>query len=233
MHRTPINFLKIFVFGLACFLTPKAIANPTPTTILLRDSTVAAKSSEILPSQVADSNSWVETEPALPQGSASRLTPVESSSFNAQISRSARDLLPDEVKASGFMTAQTDSLPSEDSTTSDPSNLAEPTESADNTPKEDSTEAASVTELAKKAQNPIANLISLPFQNNTNFGVGSLDRTQNVLNIQPVIPVSLSDDLLLITRTIVPVIYQPEPPTGGGGTLGLGDMNPQFYSTCK
>jgi hypothetical protein len=76
-------------------------------------------------------------------------------------------------------------------------------------------------------------LISVPFQNNTNFGVGPLDRTQNVLNIQPVIPVSLSDDLLLITRTIVPIIYQPEPPTGGGGTFGLGDMNPQFYFSPK
>jgi hypothetical protein len=61
--------------------------------------------------------------------------------------------------------------------------------------------------LAKAAQNPIANLISLPFQYNTNFGYGPLgQRTQNVLNIQPVIPIPLSKDLLLVTRTIIPFI---------------------------
>jgi hypothetical protein len=70
-------------------------------------------------------------------------------------------------------------------------------------------------ELAKQAQNPIANLISLPFQNDTNFGVGPEGvRTQNVLNIQPVIPFPLSKDLLLVARTIFPVINQPTSPTG-------------------
>jgi hypothetical protein len=161
------------------------------------------------------------------------IAPVDSFRFHAGISTSAGDLLPDAVKASGFMTAQTESPPPEDSTTPDESNPAEPTKPADETPKEDSAAAESVTELAKKAQNPIANLISLPFQNNTNFGVGPLDRTQNVLNIQPVIPVNLSKDWLLVTRTIVPVIYQPEPPQGGGGTFGLGDINPQFYFVPK
>ncbi|MCP9874691.1 hypothetical protein [Synechococcus sp. Cruz CV-v-12] len=64
--------------------------------------------------------------------------------------------------------------------------------------------------LAKEAQNPITNLISLPFQNNSNFGVGPKgQRTQNVPNIQPVIPVPLSKDLLLVTRTIVPYLHQP------------------------
>jgi hypothetical protein len=46
-------------------------------------------------------------------------------------------------------------------------------------------------ELAKKAQNPIANMISVPLQNNTNFGIGPYNRNQNVLNIQPVLPASL------------------------------------------
>jgi hypothetical protein len=52
-------------------------------------------------------------------------------------------------------------------------------------------------------------LISLPLQNNTNFGVGPGDDVQNVLNIQPVVPLRLSEDWNLITRTIAPVIYQP------------------------
>ena len=64
-------------------------------------------------------------------------------------------------------------------------------------------------DLAKASQNPIANLISLPIQNNTNFGIGPYDETQNILNIQPVWPVSLNEKWNLITRTILPVVSQP------------------------
>ena len=64
----------------------------------------------------------------------------------------------------------------------------------------------SAEELAKLAQNPVGNLISLPFQNNTNFNVGPLSGTQNILNIQPVIPISVNKDWNIITRTILPVV---------------------------
>jgi hypothetical protein len=64
-------------------------------------------------------------------------------------------------------------------------------------------------DLREAAQNPIADLISLPFQNNTNFDIGHTDNTQNVLNIQPVYPVHLTPNWNLITRPILPVIYQP------------------------
>ncbi len=68
--------------------------------------------------------------------------------------------------------------------------------------------AAQDTEaLAKAAQNPLASLISLPFQLNTNFDVGPQDKTQYVLNIQPVYPVLLNDDWNLITRTIHPSFH--------------------------
>jgi len=60
--------------------------------------------------------------------------------------------------------------------------------------------------LAKAAQNPVADMINLPFQNNTAFGWGEFDRTQNVLNIQPVVPFKLGESVNLITRTIVPVV---------------------------
>jgi hypothetical protein len=91
-------------------------------------------------------------------------------------------------------------------------------------------EAEKTAELAREAQNPIANLISLPFQNNTTFRVGPQEeRTLNVLNIQPVIPVPLSKDLLLVSRTIAPVINQPTSPTGRESLFGLGDINPQLY----
>ena len=96
--------------------------------------------------------------------------------------------------------------------------------------------AANAEELRKQSQNPIANLISVPLQENFNFGIGPADRTQNVLNIQPVIPFSLGKDWNLITRWIMPIIYQPlpvpqppGPPSQQTGVYGLGDMNPSFF----
>jgi hypothetical protein len=65
------------------------------------------------------------------------------------------------------------------------------------------------TDLAKKIQNPIADLISLPFQSNTNFNYGPNRGTQEILNIQPVVPFHLTDDWNVITRTIIPLIWQP------------------------
>jgi len=89
-------------------------------------------------------------------------------------------------------------------------------------------------ELAKAAQNPIADMISLPFQNNINFDVGPLEKTQNILNIQPVYPVNLSGDWNMITRTIVPVIYQPEFVEGQGSEFGFGDIQfSAFFSPKK
>ena len=67
----------------------------------------------------------------------------------------------------------------------------------------------SAEELAKLAQNPVGNLISVPFQNNTNLNFGPEKGTQNILNIQPVIPISVSPDWNIITRTIMPVIWDP------------------------
>ena len=85
------------------------------------------------------------------------------------------------------------------------------------------TRADEAVDLAKKTQNPISDLISVPFQNNTNFGVGPDDDTQNILNIQPLWPFSLNDDWNLITRTIVPLISQPGLLPGEDRTFGLGD----------
>jgi hypothetical protein len=78
-------------------------------------------------------------------------------------------------------------------------------------------------ELARAAQNPVASMISVPFQNNTNFNFGPLEKTQNVLNIQPVIPFELSEDWNLITRTIVPVVSQPAFTPAQDRKFGLGD----------
>jgi len=84
--------------------------------------------------------------------------------------------------------------------------------------------AVSAEELAKLVQNPVGNLISVPFQSNTNFNVGPLSGTQNILNIQPVIPIDVNKDWNIITRTILPLIWQPEFVRGQGDTFGLGDI---------
>jgi hypothetical protein len=83
------------------------------------------------------------------------------------------------------------------------------------------TDAAS---QAKQSQNPIADLISVPFQNNTNLDVGPERATLNDLNIQPVVPVSLGPDWNLITRTILPVISEPALSSDGSRTNGIGDV---------
>jgi len=86
---------------------------------------------------------------------------------------------------------------------------------------------ASHEELAKKAQNPVADLISVSLQNNFNFGASYRHyKMLCVLNVQPVIPFHLNDEWNLITRTIMPIINQPSLfPTAGGAvpsTTGTG-----------
>jgi hypothetical protein len=100
--------------------------------------------------------------------------------------------------------------------------------------------AESSESLRKAAQNPVASLISVPVQENLNFGIQPGDRTQSVTNIQPVIPVTVSKDWNLIVRWISPIIYQPIPvpqtpgaPVTTTGVFGLGDMNPTFFLSPK
>jgi hypothetical protein len=82
--------------------------------------------------------------------------------------------------------------------------------------------AALAAELARAVQNPVANLISLPFQNNTNFNYGPFGHVQNILNIQPVVPIGVTPDWNVVTRTILPVISQPAFRAGEDTTFGLG-----------
>ena len=84
-------------------------------------------------------------------------------------------------------------------------------------------------DIAKQAQNPIASLISVPFQNNTTFGVGENSRVQDALEIEPVVPIRVSSDWNLITRTIIPVVDQPTLAPGLGNVSGLGDVQLSLY----
>jgi hypothetical protein len=88
-------------------------------------------------------------------------------------------------------------------------------------------------ELAKKLANPIAALISVPFQNNTDYGIGEMNGTRNTLNFQPVIPISLSKNLNLITRVVLPVVTQYNITGIGQKQNGLGDAVASAFISPK
>ena len=105
--------------------------------------------------------------------------------------------------------------------------------------------------LQKAVQNPVAGLMSVPIQNSASFGIGPFGRNQNVLNIQPVVPINVSQDWNLIIRWITPIVWQPAPGTANlevfgieentpaylaaqdvqahAGVFGFGDMTPTFF----
>ncbi len=88
----------------------------------------------------------------------------------------------------------------------------------------------STEDLQKATQNPIASLISVPIQDTSNFGIGPFDRNQNVLNIQPVIPIGVSENWNLIIRWITPVIWQPAPGTANLELFGIEENTPAFLA---
>lgn len=88
-------------------------------------------------------------------------------------------------------------------------------------------------DLAKKLSNPIASLISVPFQLNYDRGFGPVDGHKTILNIQPVIPISLNEDWNVISRTIVPVVWQSDIAGKSGSQSGLGDTVQNFFLSPK
>jgi hypothetical protein len=93
--------------------------------------------------------------------------------------------------------------------------------------------ADDAAELAKKLSNPVAALISVPFQNNFDFGGGpNADGFRYTLNFQPVAPFTLTEQWNLITRTIVPFIHQ-EDMIGNSSQTGLGDITQSFFFSPK
>ena len=92
----------------------------------------------------------------------------------------------------------------------------------------------SESELAQQLANPVAALISVPFQLNYNSNIGSADDgDQWLLNVQPVIPFSLNEDWNLISRTILPVVAQSDFFPGAGSQTGIGDTVQTFFLSPK
>ncbi len=90
-------------------------------------------------------------------------------------------------------------------------------------------QAPEESDLAKKAQNPVSDLISIPFENNFQWGAGYEDEFSYRLVVRPVYPMSLSQDWNLIHRALVPVTYSPEPAPGLDDAFGLGDIQYQAF----
>ncbi len=94
--------------------------------------------------------------------------------------------------------------------------------------------AGTANELAQQLSNPVASLISVPFQLNYDENIGSDDDgSMWMLNVQPVVPFDLGSDWNLISRTIVPLKWSDDIPSGDGSDFGVGDIVQSFFFSPK
>jgi hypothetical protein len=89
-------------------------------------------------------------------------------------------------------------------------------------------------ELAKKLANPVAALVSVPFQFNHDEKIGPAEQGERTtLNIQPVVPFALSEDWNVISRTILPLVSQKDVAPGAGSQSGIGDVVQSVFFSPK
>lgn len=86
-------------------------------------------------------------------------------------------------------------------------------------------------DLVKDLQNPVADLISFPMESRFDFGGNRLQRYN--LTLQPVIPFEVTQELLVVSRTVVPLVYDRGPISGLGTTTGIGDTLQSFFFAPK
>ncbi|WP_427871496.1 hypothetical protein [Flavobacterium sp. MMS24-S5] len=91
----------------------------------------------------------------------------------------------------------------------------------------------SAQELADKMANPVASLISVPLQNNLTYGIGAYNGSKYQINIQPVVPFKLSENLNLITRYILPVVDQQDVTGENTHEFGLSDATVTAFFAPK
>lgn len=89
--------------------------------------------------------------------------------------------------------------------------------------------SADEAELAKKLNNQVSDLVSVPIQLNWEQGVGPNDQTRFILNVQPVMPFSLNADWNMIARVILPLVSQPPLVAGGQPEFGISDVLASFF----
>ncbi len=88
------------------------------------------------------------------------------------------------------------------------------------------------SDLAQKLANPVADIINVPFQLNYDEHLGAAENIERYqLNIQPVIPLKLNEDWNVISRTVLPVVYQQYHDVALRDDWGVGDLTQSFFFT--
>jgi hypothetical protein len=88
--------------------------------------------------------------------------------------------------------------------------------------------------LAEQLSNPVASLISVPIQYNFDQNIGPANEgRRHVINVQPVIPISLNQNWSIISRTILPIVAQDEIFPGANNQFGLGDTVQSLFFSPK
>jgi len=91
--------------------------------------------------------------------------------------------------------------------------------------------AANAQEVADKLSNPVSGIVSMPFQNNIDYGIGTFNGSKYTLNFQPVIPIALGKNLNLITRYVIPIVDQRDVTGENTSQFGLSDATVSAFFT--
>ncbi|MCQ0092244.1 transporter [Roseovarius sp. M141] len=94
-------------------------------------------------------------------------------------------------------------------------------------------QSTKASDLSKQLSNPLANLISVPIKLDYNSGFASGNGDQTTMTVQPVIPISINNDWNVISRTIIPVVFQDGVVPGLGHQSGFGNTTQSLFFSPK